>query len=60
MNVQEVGWSFKFYEKNLAKYTVNDQVIKSRKMRFAGHAARFGKRGLCERFWWESQKEGDQ
>jgi hypothetical protein len=32
-------------------------VIKSRMMRYAGHAARVGRRGMCTAFWWESQKE---
>jgi hypothetical protein len=31
--------------------------MKSRRMRWAGHVARTGKK--CTRFWWESQKERD-
>jgi hypothetical protein len=30
------------------------RIIKSRKMRWSGHVARMGRRGMC---WWESQKE---
>jgi hypothetical protein len=56
MNVQEVDWSFKFCEKNLAKYTEN---YKSRRMRLAGHATRIGRRGLHTRFRRVSQKEGE-
>jgi hypothetical protein len=34
-------------------------MIKSRRMRWAGHVARMGeKRNAC-RFWWESRKERD-
>jgi hypothetical protein len=38
-----------------------DQIIrmmKSRQMRWTGHAARTG-RGMHIGFWWESQKESD-
>jgi hypothetical protein len=31
------------------------RMIKSRRMRWAGHAALIGRRG----YWWESQKERD-
>jgi hypothetical protein len=31
------------------------RVIKSRRMSWAGHVARMGRRG----YWWESQKERD-
>jgi hypothetical protein len=34
-------------------------MIKSRRMRWAGHAARMGRRGMHVRFCWENQKEGD-
>jgi hypothetical protein len=32
-------------------------VIKSRRMRWARHVARMGRRGMLIRYWWESQKE---
>jgi hypothetical protein len=32
-------------------------VIKSRRMRWAGHAERMGRRGLHIGYWWGSQKE---
>jgi hypothetical protein len=35
------------------------RMIKSRKMRWAGHVARMGIRGMHIGYWWESQKEGD-
>jgi hypothetical protein len=33
------------------------KMIKSRKMRLAGHVARMGRRGMHVGYWWESQKE---
>jgi hypothetical protein len=33
--------------------------IKSRKMRWAGHVARMGRRGTCIGYWEESQRERD-
>jgi hypothetical protein len=36
------------------------RIIKSRRMRWAGHVARIGeKRNTYIRYWWESQKERD-
>jgi hypothetical protein len=35
------------------------RVIKSRRMRWAGHAARMGGGGMLIGYWWESQKERD-
>jgi hypothetical protein len=34
-------------------------LIKSRRMRWAGHVARMGRRGTLIDYWWGSQKEGD-
>jgi hypothetical protein len=34
-------------------------MIKSRRMRWAGHAARMGRRGMHVGYWWERQKERD-
>jgi hypothetical protein len=37
------------------------RMIKSRRMRWAGHVARMGRRrGMNIEFWWESQKERDR
>jgi hypothetical protein len=35
------------------------RMIKLRRMRWAGHVARMGLRGLHIGYWWESQKERD-
>jgi hypothetical protein len=35
------------------------RVIKSRRMRWAGHVARTGRRGMHVEYWWESQKKED-
>jgi hypothetical protein len=34
------------------------RIIKSRRMRWAGHAARMGRRGTRIGCWWKSQREG--
>jgi hypothetical protein len=33
--------------------------LSSRRMRWAGHVARMGRRGMHIEYWWESQKERD-
>jgi hypothetical protein len=35
------------------------RMIKSRRMRWAGHVARMGRRGMHVGYWWEIQKERD-
>jgi hypothetical protein len=35
------------------------RVIKSRRMRWAGHVTRIGRKGMHIGYWWESQKERD-
>jgi hypothetical protein len=35
------------------------RMIKSRRMRWVGHIARMGRRGLHRGYWWEIQKERD-
>jgi hypothetical protein len=36
------------------------RMIKSRRVRWAGHVARSGRRGMRRGYWWGSQKERDQ
>jgi hypothetical protein len=36
------------------------RIIKSRRMRWAGHVARIGRRGTLVGYWCESQREGDR
>jgi hypothetical protein len=35
------------------------RMIKSRRMRWAGHVARMGRREMCIGYWWGSQRERD-
>jgi hypothetical protein len=35
------------------------KIIKSRRMRWAGHVARMGRIGTLIDYWWESQRERD-
>ena len=35
------------------------RVIKSRRMKWAGHVARMGRRGGCTGFWWGNRRERD-
>jgi hypothetical protein len=37
----------------------NRVLIKSMRMRWAGHVARMGRSGIYIGFWWETQKESD-
>jgi hypothetical protein len=36
------------------------RIIKARRMRWAGHVARMGRRGTRIGYWWESQMERDR
>jgi hypothetical protein len=35
------------------------RMFKSRRMRWVGHVARLGRRGMNIGYWWESQKKRD-
>jgi hypothetical protein len=35
------------------------RIIKSRRMKWAGHVARMGRRGTRIDYWWDSQRERD-
>jgi hypothetical protein len=35
------------------------RMIKSRRMRWAGHVTRIGRRGTIIGYWWESQRDRD-
>jgi hypothetical protein len=35
------------------------RILKSRRMRWAGHVARMGRTGTLMDYWWESQRERD-
>jgi hypothetical protein len=55
------GWR-KLYNEELHNFYCSPSIIrmiKSRTMRWAGHVARMGRRGMLIGFWWESQKGGD-
>jgi hypothetical protein len=44
---------------NLCSSPSTIRTAKSRKMRWAGHVARMGRRGMYIGYWWGSQKERD-
>jgi hypothetical protein len=44
---------------NLYSSTSIIRMIKSRRMKCAGHVARKGRRGMHIGYWWESNKERD-
>jgi hypothetical protein len=55
------GWTKLHNEElhNLYSSPSTIRMIKSRKMRWAGHVAQMGRRGLHVGYWWEIQKKRD-
>jgi hypothetical protein len=45
--------------RNLYSSPSTIRMIKSRRMRWAGHVARMGRRGMHVGYWWANQKERD-
>jgi hypothetical protein len=57
-----IGGRRKLHNEELHNLYCSSSVIrinKSRRMRWAGHAARMGRRGMYIGFWWEGRKERD-
>jgi hypothetical protein len=55
-----IGAWRKLHNEELHNLYISPSIIrtmKPRRMRFAGHVARMGRRGMHIGFWWESQKE---
>jgi hypothetical protein len=60
--VEETGEWRKLHNKELHDLFSSPsiiRIIKSRRMRWAGHVARRGRRGTLIDYWWESQRERD-
>jgi hypothetical protein len=55
------GWRKLYNEElhNLYSSPSTIRIIKSMRMRWVGHEARMGRRGMHTRFWWENQRERD-
>jgi hypothetical protein len=53
------GWRKLHNEELRNLYSSPDiiKIIKSRRMRWTGHVARMGRRGMHLEYWWEIQKE---
>jgi hypothetical protein len=54
------GYSRKLHNEehhNLYSSPNNIIIIKSRRMRWAGHVARMSRRGIHVKYWWGNQKE---
>jgi hypothetical protein len=52
----------KLHNEELHKFYASPNIIrvmKSRRMRWAGHVARMGRTAMHIGYWWGSQKEGD-
>jgi hypothetical protein len=56
-----IGWKKLHNEElhNLHSSSSTIRRIKSRRMRWARHVSRMGRRGMHIGFWWKSQKERD-
>jgi hypothetical protein len=59
---EETGGGRKLHNEELRNLYSSSSIIrmiKSRMMRWAGHVARMGRRGMYVAHWWESQEERD-
>jgi len=63
---EEITWSSADCYRSLAEVALNiysynktKWVIKSRRMRWAGHVARMGEERGCIGYWWGNRREGD-
>jgi hypothetical protein len=59
---QEFDKSYIYCNEELQNLYSSPSIIKmskSRRMRWAGHVARLGRRGMRIGYWWEIQKEKD-
>jgi hypothetical protein len=49
----------KLHNEEIHNFYSSPSIIKSRRMRLAGHVARMGRKGMHVGYWWESQNERD-
>jgi hypothetical protein len=61
MDLKIGGWRNLLNEKfhNLYSSPSIIRMVKSRRMRWTGHVARMGRRGMHIEYWWEFQKRGN-
>jgi hypothetical protein len=60
LRADEVTGSRKLHNEELHNLYISPsmiRMIKSRRMRWAGHVARMGRRGMHIGYWWESRKK---
>jgi hypothetical protein len=60
MRDEVIGDRRKLHNESFITSSSITRMIKSRKIKWAGHVARMGKRGIHIGYWWQSQKERDR